>query len=102
MSNIPVLDKILRTKIKYKVINFIYPYLLTTFPLLIFAACILFFKLYGEISKTKLILWLLAIFILAIGQLILAIWFQRTKYSLKWEHLYFKLLLVNTALIGGL
>lgn len=95
-------NKILHKKIKFKLTNFIYPNLLTTLPLLIIAGLILFVKLkdHLNINKTYLLLWLLVLLTSVISQAALAIWFQKTKYTLKWEHLYHKFLVINAGLIG--
>ena len=97
-------NKILHKKVKHKLTNFIYPNLLTTLPMLIFAAFIIFFKLEGHtnIIKEHLIFWLVALLTVVVCQGTLAVWYQKTKYSLKWEHLYYKLLVTNAGLIGAL
>lgn len=92
-------------KIKHKLTNFIYPNLLTTFPMLIFAAAIIFFKLDRNISMSDqmhLIVWFAAFVTVLLCQGALAIWFQFTKNRLKWDNLYSKLLMINAGIVGAL
>ncbi|MDR3477201.1 MAG: diguanylate cyclase [Gammaproteobacteria bacterium] len=102
MLSSPKINSILQRKVEYKLTNFIYPNLLTTLPLLIFAASILFFKFYGHASKAYLTLWFMALLVLVVCQGVLASWFQRVKYARKWDHLYLRLLVTNAGVIGVL
>lgn len=102
MPNSPEIDTMLRLKVKSELTNSIYPSLFTTLPLLALCAGMLIFKLNGHVNKTYLITWLAAFLTVTAGQAVLATWFSNTKDTLKWNHLYFKLLMIDVGLIGML
>jgi diguanylate cyclase (GGDEF)-like protein len=102
MSNSPEANASLQMKVKNDLIHFIYPNLLTTVPLLIAVACMLTYKLNGHVDPRYLGLWLGALLVATIFQGVLGTWFKKTEYQHKWDNLYFKLLLVNVAVIGVL
>lgn len=100
MLNSPDSAYSIKTKVHHELTHLIYPSLLATVPLLIATSSMLVFKLHGHVNKTYLFLWLAAFFIVIAGQATLATWFNKTKDTLKWNHLYFKLLIIDVAAIG--
>lgn len=102
MWNSPASNTILYRKVKHKITNLVYPSLLTTLPLLLLITAILFFKLHAHVSKTVFDCWAAALLTTITCQAGLAVWFQKTKYSLKWDAFYYKLLIINAAVIGVL
>lgn len=100
MTELPEKNFFIEKKVKNKLTNSVYPYLLTTFPLIIFAGAILFYKFYQHVNTLALTTWFSALVFLVICQAALGIWFQKTKHNLKWEHLYYKFLILNAGLIG--
>jgi diguanylate cyclase (GGDEF)-like protein len=102
MLNSSELNNSIRIKVKNELTNSIYPNLLITIPTLAFVASILFFKLRTHLGESHMLAWLGIFIALTACQAALAIWFNHTKNQLKWENLYFKLLIADVALIGTL
>ncbi|MHB1949513.1 MAG: GGDEF domain-containing protein [Gammaproteobacteria bacterium] len=100
MINSPETNYSMKSKLKNELAHLIYPNLLATIPLLIATSSMLVFKLHGHVNKTYLFLWLSVFFLVIAGQATLATWFNKTKDDLKWNHLYFKLLIADIAVIG--